>query len=120
MAEKRMLIVPAELAQKIDDNRGDLSQNDFIDYLIDSQLKQEQPKEKHPSPQYATREEIQTLEEDVKKLLKTFIDFFLNYGLEMGKQPREGEFEELTDKLKGLDKDTDQGAQKGRATIKWK
>ena len=119
MAEKRMLIVQAELAQKIDDNRGDMSRDDFINFLIDSQLKQE-TKDKHPSPQYATKEEVQSLEQDIKKLLKSFLDFFLNYGLEMGKQPKEGEFEELTSKLKGLEKDTDQGNEKGRATIKWK
>jgi len=39
MGEKRMLIVPAELIKKIDDNRGDMSQAEFIDFLIDSQLK---------------------------------------------------------------------------------
>ena len=119
MAEKKMLIVPAELAQKIDDNRGEMNRSDFIEFLIDSQLEPE-PKDKHRVAQYATKEEIQSLEVDIKNLLETFIDFFLNYGLEMGKQPKEGEFEELTSKLKGLEKDSSQGKEKGRATIKWK
>lgn len=119
MAEKRMLIVPAELAQKIDDNRGDMSRSDFIEFLIDSQLKQD-TKDQPPAAQYATKEEIQSLEQDMKKLLKSFIDFFLNYELEMGKQPKEGKFEEITSKLKGLEKDTDPDNDKGQATIKWK
>ena len=38
MAEKRMLIVPAELVKKIDDNRGDMTQAEFIELLIDSKL----------------------------------------------------------------------------------
>ena len=119
MAEKRMLIVPAELAQKIDDNRGDVSRSDFIEFLIDSQLKQE-TKDKQPAPQYATKEEVLSMEKDIKRLLKSFLDFFVNYGLEIGKQPKEGEFEEITSKLKGLEKDIDQDNEKGRATIKWK
>ena len=118
MAEKRMLIVPADLAQKIDDNRGDMSRSDFIEFLIDCQLKLE-TKDKQPAVQYATKEEIKSLEQDMKRLLKSFLDFFLNYGLEMGTQPKEDEFEEITSKLKGLEDDTDPD-NKGRATIKWK
>jgi len=34
MAEKRMLIVDAELVAKIDDNRGDMSRSEFINFLI--------------------------------------------------------------------------------------
>ena len=41
MSEKRMLIMPAELVKKIDDNRGDMTQVEFIDFLIDGQLKEE-------------------------------------------------------------------------------
>ena len=119
MAEKRMLIVPAELAQKIDDNRDDMSRSDFIEFLIDSQLKQDTRGEQ-PVAQYATKEEVQSLEQDIKKLLKSFLDFFLNYGLEIGKQPKEGDFKEITAKLQGLQKDIDQDKGKGRATIKWK
>ena len=115
MADKRMLIVPAELIKKIDDNRGDMSQAEFIDFLIDSQLKEETK-----DPQYATKEEVYFLEQDMKKLLKSFLDFFINYGLELGKQSPETEFEELTSKLQGLQKDLGSDSEKGKATIKWK
>ena len=40
MGDKRMLIVPAETVKKIDDNRGDMSQAEFIEFLIDSQLRE--------------------------------------------------------------------------------
>ena len=119
MAERRMLIVPAELAQKIDDNRGEMGRADFIEYLIDSHLKIE-AKEKTPAVQYATREEVKSMEQDLKALLKNFLDFFVSYGLEMGKDLREGEFAEIASKLKGMDKDASPDKEKGRATIKWK
>ena len=115
MAEKRMLIVSAELVKRINDNRGDMSPSEFIDFLIDNQLKEETK-----DPQYATKEEFYSLEQDMKKLLKSALDFFVNYGLELGKQPQESEFEELTSKLQGLQKDLDSDSKEKKATIKWK
>ena len=115
MPEKRMLIVPAELGRRIDENRGDMSQAEFIDFLIDSQLK-EGPK----GQQYATKEEIRSLELDIKKLLKSFVDFFVSYGLELGKHPAKTEFEELSSKLQGLEEDMGSENSKGEAKIKWK
>ena len=115
MAEKRMLIVPAELIKKIDENRGDMSQAEFIDFLIDSQLKEETKEQK-----YVTKEEIRSLEQDIRKLLKSFLDFFVSYGLELGKQSPKTEFEELTSKLQGLEKELGPETEKRKARIKWK
>ena len=38
MSETRMLIIPAEVVEKINSNRGDMSQAEFPSYLIDSHL----------------------------------------------------------------------------------
>ena len=115
MGEKRMLIVPAELVKKIDDNRGDMSQAEFIDFLIDGQLKEETQEQK-----YATKEEIHSFEQDIRKLLRSFLEFFVGYGLELGKQSPKAEFEELTSKLQELEKDLDSEGKGKEATIKWK
>ena len=115
MAEKRMLIVPAELVKKIDDNRGDMTQAEFIDFLIDGQLKEEIKEQK-----YATKEEIRSFEQDMKKLLKNFLDFFVSYGLELGKESPKTEFEELTSKLQELEGDLGSEGKGKEATIKWK
>jgi len=118
MAEKRMLIVPAELVKKIDDNRGDMSQAEFIDFLIDSQLN---PKAKeHDEKQYATKEEVHYLEQDIKKLLRSFLDFFVSYGLELGKQSPKTEFEELSSRLQEFKNDLDSEGKGKEAKIKWK
>ena len=138
MTEKRMLIVPAELLKRIDDNRGDLSQAEFISFLIQNALE-----EKTKEPGYATKEEIKTLEEefkklsqahskkyatqeelatfeqDMKKLFKNFVDFFIGYGLELGKQTPLSELEELTGKLGELESDLPPGGGK-EVKIKYK
>jgi hypothetical protein len=118
MSDRRILVLPAEIVRRIDENRGDLSQADFIDTLIDSQFKE---KEKGSEPKYATKEEVHAFEEDMKRLMRTFLDFFVTYGLELGKQSPASELEELTSKLQGLQKDIGSDNEKGgKATIKWK
>ena len=100
MVDKRMLIVPAELVGKINENRGDMSQAEFIEFLINSQL--QETKEKTKEHQYATKDEFRVFQEDVKGLLRRALDFFVSYGLELGKQPVTGKIEELDQKLGGL------------------
>ena len=97
MSEKRMLILDAELVKKIDDNRGDMNRSDFINFLIESQLKEEG--KRHDG---VTREEFHQFQEGTKELLRNFLEFFISYGLELGKQPRDNEFEQLTQKLQSL------------------
>lgn len=146
MDDKRMLILPAELIRKINDNRGDMSQAEFINFLIDSQLKEEtkeqkyvtkeeirsleqdmkklladsQLKEETKDKKYVTKEEFHAFEQDMKKLFRSFLDFFVGYGLEMGKQSPKIEFEELSSKLKELEDNQDSEGQGKEATIKWK
>jgi hypothetical protein len=122
MSEKRMLIVPSELVKKIDENRGDMGQADFIEYLINNQFGEKNEKEEDTT-KYATLEELRSFEQDVKKLMKNFLDFFVTYGLELGKPSLSQELEELTSKLQGLekiDKGSDSDNEKRKATIKWK
>ena len=92
-----MLIVDTELLKKIDENRGDMSRADFINLLIDSQLKEEPV-----SHNYITKEEFQQYERGIKDLLRNFLEFFLSYGLELGKQPEDKTFHELSRKLQDL------------------
>jgi hypothetical protein len=99
MSEKRMLIVDAELVKKIDDNRGDLGRSDFINFLIESELKEKEDGKKQGS---ITREEFHQFQEGTKELLRSFLEFFISYGLELGKQPSDSEFEHLSHKLQTL------------------
>jgi len=97
MSEKRMLIVDAELVKKVDGNRGDMGQSEFINFLIETQFKEESKKQDG-----VTREEFHQFQEGTKELLRNFLEFFISYGLELGKQPGDNEFEQLTQKLQSL------------------
>jgi len=118
MVDKRMLIVPAELVRKIDENRGDMSQAEFIEFLINSQL--QETKEKTKEHQYVTKDELRVFQEDVKNLLRRSLDFFVSYGLELGKHSPKTEFEELTSRLHELESELASEDEKKEAKIKWK
>jgi len=97
MSEKRMLIVDDELVKRIDDNRGDLSRSEFIDFLIDSRLEGESKRQNG-----VTREEFCQFEQGMKEMLRSFLDFFISYGLELGKEPKDKEIEKLSRSLQSL------------------
>jgi hypothetical protein len=138
MSDKRMLIVPAELVKKIDENRGDMGQAEFIDYLIEANFKPETQDNKAiqgemdglraelkemtmREKKLATKEELQAFHEDTKKLLKSFVDFFVGYGLELGEKSSSFDLKDLTSKIKSLDADLPAGEEAGREVkIKWK
>jgi len=99
MPEKRMLIVDSDVIRKIDENRGDMSISDFISFLIDSQLKQDVNGRNND---HITKEEFRQFEQGIRELLRNFLEFFLSYGLELGKQPTDRELEKLSQKLRAL------------------
>ena len=94
-----MLIVDAEVARKVDENRGDMSCSEFLNFLIDSQLKET---EEVGNQNYVNKEEFHQFAQGMKELLRNFLEFFLTYGLELGKQPQDKTFEELSQKLQAL------------------
>jgi hypothetical protein len=49
-----------------------------------------------------TREEFHQFQEGTKELLRNFLEFFISYGLELGKQPSDSAFEHLSHKLQSL------------------
>jgi hypothetical protein len=108
VAEKRMLIIDAEIARRIDENRGDMSYSEFLDFLIDRQL-QEKPGKSSNNNNYVGKEEFNHFAAGMKELLRNFLEFFLSYGLELGKQPQDKTFEELSQKLQELESSGNKG-----------
>ena len=98
MSERRMLIVPAELVRKIDENRGDMSQAEFLNYLIDNRLKSGANAK---DDTYVTKEALREFEHGIKDLLRSFLEFVVSYGLELGKAPGKDDLEELNQRLGG-------------------
>ena len=116
MSEKRMLILPAELVKKIDENRGDMAQAEFIDFLIESRLQ----KADNSHGQFVSLEEFQAFEHGMKDLFRSFLDFFISFGLEMGYGQPKGDLQGLEQKLHSLEETLESDKDERRAKIKWK
>jgi len=97
VAEKKMLIVDADVVRKVDENRGEMSRSEFLDFLIDNQLKEDVG-----NHNYVDKEEFHQFAQGMKELLRNFLEFFISYGLELGKQPEDKTFAELSQKLQAL------------------
>ena len=100
MTDKRMLIVDAEVIRRIEENRGDMSYAEFLNFLIDNQLKDKGAGDNHD---YVSNTEFQEFTQGMKELLRNFLDFFISYGLELGKKPQDKVFDEISQKLHALD-----------------
>ena len=87
MSDKRMLILPAEAVKRIDDNRGDMTQADFINFLMDIQLQKDPKNQSADNQELVTRAELKEFEFTIKSLLRNFIEFFTSYAIELGIQP---------------------------------
>ena len=125
MSDSKIVVLPADLVQRIDDNRGDMSRAEFIDALIENLVSDKT--ESKSTPLYATKEEMAVFQQDMKQLLKSFLDFFMSYGMELGEPGQQLDVDKFTGKLQGLQKDLGGDNGKGesgkggnKATIKWK
>jgi len=99
MSDKRMLILDAVVAKRIDDNRGDMNVSDFINFLIDGQLK---PTVTEVKNNHVSKEEFQQFEQGIRDLLRSFLEFFLSYNLELGKSSTERELDRLAQKWQAM------------------
>ncbi len=99
MAEKRMLIIDTEVVGKIDENRGDMNRSEFLSFLIDSQLKEKEDVGTH---NYVGKEEFHEFTQGIRELLRNFLEFFISYGMELGEEPQDKSFADLSQKLQAL------------------
>ncbi|MFC1899488.1 hypothetical protein ACFLXP_04075 [Chloroflexota bacterium] len=97
MSDKRMLVIEAEVARRVDENRGDMNRSEFLNFLIDNCLKEETQEQN-----YITEDEFTHFQQGTRELLRNFLEFFISYGLELGKQPTDETFQELSQKLQSL------------------
>ena len=100
MEKKRMLIIDADVVKNLDENRGDMSVSDFIDFLINNQLQQDISGQNNG---HITKEEFHQFEQGIRELLRNFLEFFLSYGLELGKNTTGEELEKLSHAIQSLE-----------------
>ena len=97
-----ILVVDQGVVKKVDERRGDVSRPEFLGSLIDSQLQESEREEQPSHADYVAREEFLQFARGMTELLRSFLEFFLSFGLEMAKPPQDDGFQELSQKLQAL------------------
>ena len=91
-----ILVVDKDVVKQVDENRGEMTRTEFVNFLIHSQLE-----DGNRSQNYVDKEEYHRFVQEVKELLRNFLDFFLT--LELAKQAQDSGFEEWCQKIQALD-----------------
>ncbi len=95
--EDLVMVVKEDVVKQIDENRGEMNRTEFVNYLIQCQLKDSFNRQDH-----IKREEFQHFSKEIMELLHNFLQFFVSYGMAVGKRQENEEFQALSQKLESL------------------
>ena len=94
-----IMVVKEDIVQQIDDNRGEMNRTEFVNYLIQCQLKTF-----YQEHDYVSKEEFQQFSKEVMELLHNFLQFFVSYGMALGRPPLNEDYRALSQQLESLEK----------------
>lgn len=106
-----VLVLDSEVVRKVEEKRGDMSRSEFVNLLLDGQFNDDAG-----TQNYVSKEEFYQFEQGMKKLLRNFLEFFLSYGLELGKPLQDKTFDELSQKLQVLSDSENKARQKSMSS----
>jgi hypothetical protein len=92
-----IMVVKEDIVKQIDENRGEMNRTEFVNYLIQSQLKEQLNQKTNVS-----KEEFQYFTHQIMNLLHNFLEFFVSYGMAMGKAQQDADVEALNKQLESL------------------
>jgi hypothetical protein len=92
-----IMVVKEDVVKQIDENRGEMNRTEFVNYLIQCQLK-----EADNQKDYVSEEEFQSFAKQMVALLNNFLQFFISYGMAMGRGQDDTDIQSLTDQLESF------------------
>jgi hypothetical protein len=78
--EDLILVVKKDIVEQIDENRGEMTRPEFVNYLIQCQLKERLNQQKCVS-----KEEFRNFTRQMTDLLHNFLEFFMSYSMSTNK-----------------------------------
>ncbi len=92
-----IMVVKEDVVKQIDENRGELNRTEFVNHLIQCQLK-----EYYGDKEYVAKSEFQHFTEQMTCLLHDFLQFFVAYGMSTGRGAPAPDIQALTDQLEAF------------------
>jgi hypothetical protein len=94
-----IMVVKEDIVKQIDEHRGEMNRTEFVNYLIQCQLK-EQLNQKNG----VSIEEFQQYKHQMLELLHSFLEFFVSYGMSMDKGQHNEDIQTLSKQLESFKK----------------
>ncbi len=92
-----IMVVKEDVVKQIDDNRGEMNRTEFVNYLIQCQLKKSFDQES-----YVTIDEFRQYTRQIMELLHNFLQFFVSYGMSLGGGNQQEDIDKLSDQLESF------------------
>jgi hypothetical protein len=92
-----IMVVKEDIVKQIDEHRGEMNRTEFVNYLIQFQLKEQLNQKKSVS-----REEFQYFTRQMMDLLHNFLQFFVSYGMAIGKGQNDADLQALNKQLESF------------------
>ncbi|MHB8105352.1 MAG: hypothetical protein ACYDG5_07440 [Dehalococcoidales bacterium] len=92
-----IMVVKEDIVKQIDEHRGEMNRTEFVNYLIQYQLKQQLNQKKGVS-----REEFQDYTHQMVDLLHNFLQFFVSYGMAISTSQQAGDIQALNKQLESF------------------
>ena len=92
--EDLIMVVKEDIVKQIDENRGEMNRTEFVNYLIQCQLK-----EQLNGKEAVSREEYQQFASQMTGVLHNFLEFFVSYGMAMGQGKNNADIQALNQQL---------------------
>ena len=94
-----VMVVKDDVVKQVDENRGEMNRTEFVNYLIQYQLK-----ECFNQKEFVSREEFQHFTQQIMELLHSFLQFFVSYGMALGKDSDSEDIQALGRLLESFNK----------------
>jgi len=92
-----IMVVKEDVVEQIDEHRGEMNRTEFVNYLIQCQLK-EQLNQKNG----VSNEEFQQFRCQILALMHNFLEFFVSYGMSMDKAQQEETIQTFSKQLESF------------------
>lgn len=92
-----IMVVKEDVVKQIDDNRGEMNRTEFVNYLIQCQLRENAGKN-----QYVSKDDFQSFSRQMTELVHSFLQFFISYGMTLGPAQQDIDLQELGSQLESL------------------
>jgi len=92
-----IMVVKEDIVKQIDENRGEMNRTEFVNYLIQCQIKERLNQQKCVS-----KEEFRHFTRQMTDLLHNFLQFFISYEMSSNKGQLDGKIQELNKQLESF------------------